>query len=104
MSKAIGYSGRGQAMNKVSVVVAERGSDWLSWAGLLRARANSTIVLAQPSAEDDAAFARRVAARILRLTQEGAAVDQAAFITSDRSDASAQAQRGTILRRLALLL
>ena len=91
-------------MHRVSVLVAERGSDWLAWARVLRARATSTIVLAQPAAEDDAAFARRVSDRINRLAHEGAAVEQAAFIGGDRSDAQAKAQRSAIVRRLASLL
>lgn len=95
---------RGNVMHRVSVLVAERGSDWLAWARVLRARATSTIVLAQPAAEDDAAFARRVADRIHRLENEGARVDQAAFVGADRSDPEARAQRSVILRRLASLL
>lgn len=94
-------------MNTVSVLVAERGADWLGWARLLRKRASDTIVLAQPAAEDDAAFARRVADRIERLELEGAPVDQAAFIGGDRADAEAAAarlQRSAIVRRLAALL
>jgi GNAT superfamily N-acetyltransferase len=91
-------------MHKVSVLVAERGADWLAWARVLRARATSTIVLAQPAAEDDAAFARRVTDRISRLEHEGAAVEQAAFIGGDRSDPLAKQQRSLILRRLASLL
>jgi hypothetical protein len=91
-------------MQTISVLVAERGADWLGWARLLRNRAGSTIVLAQPVAEDDAAFARRVAARIERLELEGAAVEQAAFIGGDRADAAARTQRSAILRRLAALL
>ena len=91
-------------MQTFSVLVAERGADWLGWARLLRGRAGSTIVLAQPVAEDDAAFAKRVAARIERLELEGAAVEQAAFIGGDRADAAARSQRSAILRRLAALL
>lgn len=64
----------------------------------------STLVLAQPAAEDDAAFARRVTDRIGRLEQEGATVEQAAFVGSDRADAAAKMQRSAILRRLAALL
>jgi len=91
-------------MQTISVLVAERGADWLGWARVLRTRAGATIVLAQPVAEDDAAFARRVADRIERLEQEGAAVEQAAFIGGDRADAAARLQRSAILRRLAALL
>jgi hypothetical protein len=91
-------------MQTISVLVAERGADWLGWARVLRTRAGATIVLAQPVAEDDAAFARRVADRIERLEQEGAAVEQAAFIGGDRADAAARSQRSVILRRLAALL
>jgi hypothetical protein len=91
-------------MQTISVLVAERGADWLGWARVLRTRAGATIVLAQPVAEDDAAFARRVADRIERLEQEGAAVEQAAFIGGDRADAAARSQRSAILRRLAALL
>lgn len=91
-------------MHTVSVVVAERGTDWLAWARLLRGRATSTLVLAQPAAEDDASFARRVTDRIGRLELEGAKVEQAAFVGGDRSDAEAKMQRSAILRRLASLL
>lgn len=91
-------------MHTISVVVAERGTDWLSWARMLRGRATSTLVLAQPVAEDDAAFARRVTDRIGRLEQEGATVEQAAFVGGDRADADAKTQRSAILRRLASLL
>jgi hypothetical protein len=92
-------------MQTISVLVAERGADWLGWARLLRSRADvTTIVLAQPEAEDDAAFALRVAARIERLELEGTPVEQAAFIGGDRADAAARMQRSAILRRLAALL
>jgi hypothetical protein len=91
-------------MQTISVLVAERGADWLGWARILRGRAGATIVLAQPEAEDDAAFARRVADRIERLEQQGAAVEQAAFVGGDRTDADARVQRSAILRRLAALL
>jgi hypothetical protein len=91
-------------MHKVSVLVAERGAEWLSWARVLRARASSTIVLTQPEVEDDAAFARRVTDRISRLAHEGAMVEQAAFVGRDRSDAEAKEQRSVMLRRLASLL
>jgi hypothetical protein len=91
-------------MQTISVLVAERGADWLGWARLLRSRAGATIVLAQPAAEDDAAFARRVAARIERLELEGAPVEQAAFIGGDRVDAAVRSHRSAILRRLAALL
>jgi hypothetical protein len=92
-------------MQTISVLVAERGADWLGWARLLRGRAGATtIVLAQPEAEDDAAFARRVADRIERLERQGASVDHAAFVGSDRADREARVQRSAILRRLAALL
>ena len=95
-------------MHTVSVLVAERGADWLGWARVLRSRRRRTIVLlAQPVAEDDAAFARRVADRIERLELEGAPVEQAAFIGGDRADgeaAEARVQRSAIVRRLAALL
>jgi hypothetical protein len=71
---------------------------------MLRGRATSTLVLAQPAVEDDAAFARRVTDRIGRLEQEGATVEQAAFVGGDRADAEAKVQRSAILRRLASLL
>ena len=91
-------------MQTISVVVAERGTDWLAWARMLRGRASSTLVLAQPAVEDDAAFARRVTDRIARLEQEGATVEQAAFVGGDRSDGEAKVQRSAMLRRLASLL
>jgi hypothetical protein len=91
-------------MQTISVLVAERGADWLGWARILRRRAGATIVLAQPEAEDDAAFARRVADRIERLEQQGATVEQAAYVGGDRSDTEARVQRSAILRRMAALL
>jgi hypothetical protein len=94
----------GVDMQTISVLVAERGTDWLGWARILRGRTASTLVLAQPAAEDDAAFARRVTDRIGRLEQEGATVEQAAFVGSDRADTEAKVQRSAMLRRLASLL
>jgi hypothetical protein len=86
------------------LVIAERGSDWIGWARRLQSKDGSTIVLAQPSSEDDASFAYRVRARIERLQQQGTAVDRAAFVGSDRADAATRALRSSVLRRLASFL
>jgi hypothetical protein len=92
-------------MYTVSIIVAEHGAEWLSWAHALRQRGNdSTIVLAQSSTEDDDTFAQRVSDRLRRLESKGTVVEHAAFVGSDRADNSARVQRSAILRRLSSLL
>ena len=74
-------------MHTISVLVAERGADWLGWARVLRSGAGSTIVLAQPAAEDDAAFARASPIASNGSSSRAPPVDQAAFVGGDRADA-----------------
>jgi hypothetical protein len=92
-------------MYTVSIIVAEHGAEWLSWAHALRRNGvDSTIVLAQSSSEDDDTFAQRVSDRLRHLETKGTIVGDAAFVGSDRSDSKARAQRSAILRRLSSLL
>lgn len=92
-------------MYTVSIIVAEHGAEWLSWAkALRRGHGNSTIVIAQSAAEDDETFAQRVSDRLRHLETKGTVVGDAAFVGSERSDTKAQAQRSAILRRLSSLL
>jgi len=90
-------------MYTVSIIVAERGAEWLSWARTLRG-GNSTIVLAQSATEDDETFAQRVSDRLRRLETKGTVVEHAAFVGGERADSLARAQRSAILRRLSSLL
>jgi hypothetical protein len=89
-------------MQNVSLVVAERGADWLGWARHLRRGTTSTIVLAQNAGEDDAEFAERVSLRIARLRQKGALVEQAAFVVGEQ--AARTQHRPGLLRKLSTLL
>lgn len=92
-------------MHTVSIIVAEHGADWLSWARTLRSGGgDSTIVIAQSATEDDDTFAQRVSDRLRRLETKGTVVEHAAFVGSDRADSKARAQRSAILRRLSSLL
>lgn len=91
------------AIYTVSIIVAEHGAEWLTWASALR-RTDSTMILAQSSIEDDASFAQRVSDRLGRLERAGTVVQDAAFVGGERADARAQAQRSVILRRLSTLL
>lgn len=91
-------------MYTVSIIVAEHGAEWLSWAHTLRNGGDSTIVLAQSAHEDDETFAQRVSDRLRRLETKGTVVEHAAFVGSDRADSRARAQRSAILRRLSSLL
>jgi hypothetical protein len=91
-------------MYTVSILVAEHGSEWLSWAHAMRKEGDSTIVLAQSADEDDELFAQRVSDRIRRLERSGTIVEHAAFVGSDRADQRARIQRSAILRRLSSLL
>jgi hypothetical protein len=90
-------------MYTVSIIVAEHGAEWLSWARTLRG-GDSTIVIAQSSTEDDETFAQRVSDRLRHLETKGTVVEHAAFVGGDRSDSVARAQRSAILRRLSSLL
>ena len=92
-------------MNTVSIIVAEHGAEWLSWARTLRAGSGeSTIVIAQAANEDDEMFAQRVSDRLRHFETKGTVVEHAAFVGSDRDDSKARAQRSAILRRLSSLL
>jgi hypothetical protein len=92
-------------MYTVSIIVAEHGADWMSWARTLRAGGGeSTIVIAQSAIEDDETFAQRVSDRLRHLESKGTVVGHAAFVGSDRDDSRARAQRSAILRRLSSLL
>ena len=91
-------------MNTVSVVVAERGSDWLDWARHLRGRTSSTIVLAQNESEGAHDFAERVQHRLGRLHASGTRVEQAAFVGSADSPAALTQLRPGLLRKLSAVL
>lgn len=92
-------------MNTVSIIVAEHGAEWLSWARTLRTGGGeSTIVIAQSANEDDEVFAQRVSDRLRHFETKGTVVEHAAFVGSDRDDSKARAQRSAILRRLSSLL
>jgi hypothetical protein len=92
-------------MYTVSIIVAEHGADWMSWARTLRAGGGeSTIVIAQSANEDDDMFAQRVSDRLRHFETKGTVVEHAAFVGSDRDDNKARAQRSAILRRLSSLL
>jgi hypothetical protein len=90
-------------MYTVSIIVAERGAEWLSWARTLRG-GDSTIVIAQSATEDDETFAQRVSDRLRHLETKKMVVEHAAFVGGERSDNQARAQRSAILRRLSSLL
>lgn len=92
-------------MYTVSIIVAEHGAEWLSWAhAMRRGGGDSTILLAQSADEDDDTFAQRVSDRLRRLESKGTVVEHAAFVGGDRADNKARAQRSAILRRLSSLL
>lgn len=91
-------------MNTVSVVVAERGSEWVDWARHMRSATCSTIVIAQNLDEGDAAFAERVQDRLGRLRGKGTRVEQAVFVSGSGSQPHRHGLQARLLRRLSSLL
>ena len=91
-------------MNTVSVVVAERGSDWVDWARHMRGATSMTIVVAQSLDEGDAAFAERVQERLGRLRATGTRVEQAVFVSGADSRPHRHGLQARLLRRLSALL
>jgi hypothetical protein len=51
----------------VSMVVAERGSDWSGWADAMRPGCSEVVVVQQLKGESPSTFAQRVCARVAEL-------------------------------------
>lgn len=95
---------RNQSVEKVSVLVAEQGAEWLGWARKLRGGANALIVLIQGNSEDPDSFAERVSKRITRLHKSGTTIERAAFVGREELQDGATETRSKILRKLTSVL
>ena len=91
-------------MATTSIVIAERGTDWVNWARRLRGTANDTVVLMQDAQEAPEAFARRVLSRVERLVESGTALFEAAFVSGETTNPAQRRERSLIVRNLSSLL
>jgi hypothetical protein len=91
-------------MTSVTVVVAERGANWLGWAHELRGPSNSLIVLAQHPQEEAEAFGQRVTEKLDRLQDTNSAPDQVIYVGGERWDDPARNWRTRLLRIVSSLL
>lgn len=91
-------------MASVTLVVAERGADWLAWAHELRGPSNSLIVLAQDPQEDAEAFGQRVTEKLDRLQESASPPDQVIYVGGERWDIPTRSWRTRLLRSVSTLL
>jgi len=91
-------------MASVTLVVAERGADWLAWAHELRGPSNSLIVLAQDPQEDAESFGQRVTEKLDRLQESASPPDQVIYVGGERWDGPTRSWRTRLLRSVSTLL
>lgn len=91
----------GSQQNRVSMVVAERDSDWSRWVERFRFHTPDVVVVTQRPGEKVAAFATRVRARVAELEDQGSQVDRAVIVGGGRTDRDALAARSLAIRALA---
>jgi hypothetical protein len=84
----------------VSMVIAERGSEWSSWAEQLRKVCPEVVVMQQLKGETVATFAHRVRARVADLERAGRTLHEAAIVGGGRTDSDAMAARSLAIRAL----
>ncbi len=84
----------------VSIVVAERGSDWSGWAEALRARCPEVVVVQQLKGESPSDFAQRVRSRVTEIDGAGQTLQDAVIVGGGRTDKDAMAARSLEIRAL----
>ncbi len=84
----------------VSMVVAERGSDWSGWAEALRQGCPEVVVVQQATEESPSAFAQRVRSRVSELDSSGQTLREAVIVGGGRTDKDAMAARSLEIRAL----
>jgi hypothetical protein len=97
--------GRRNAMSeqttKVSMIVAERGTDWTPWAEWLRARMPDVVVVVQRQAESVGELAMRVRARIDDADAQGQVIESAVMVGGTEGNDDVLASRSLALRAMA---
>lgn len=91
-------------MDRVNVIVAECGAQWVGWAHRLRDLGDRTLVLSQSPEESPGEFTRRVIERLGRLRRGGAQLQGAAYVTGHCADGATLRQRSKVTRKLSALL
>jgi hypothetical protein len=86
--------------SNVSMVVAERGSDWSSWAERFRKSCPEVVVMQQMRGETAADFVYRVRHRVTELDRAGHNLHEAAIVGGGRTDSDAMAARSLAIRAL----
>lgn len=84
----------------VSMVVAERGSEWSGWFAALKKACAEVILVQQERGESPSAFAQRVRTRVSELDQLGQTLREAVIVGGGRTDKDAIAARSLEIRAL----
>jgi hypothetical protein len=97
--------GRRNAMSeqttKVSMIVAERGTDWTPWAEWLRTRMPDVVVVVQRQGESVGELAMRVRARIDDADAQGQVIESAVMVGGTDGSDDVLASRSLALRAMA---
>jgi hypothetical protein len=86
---------------QVSMIVAERGTDWTPWAEWLRARMPNVIVVVQRQGENVGELAMRVRARVDEADAQGQVIDSAVMVGGPGGNDDVLASRSLALRAMA---
>lgn len=86
---------------QVSMIVAERGTDWTPWAEWLRSGAADVIVVVQRQGETLGEWAMRVRARVDAAVDAGVVVDRAVLVGGVAGTDDVLTSRSLALRAIA---
>jgi broad specificity phosphatase PhoE len=85
----------------LSLIVAERGSAWASWAERYRSVGPDVVVVLQEKGETAPEFAARVRARIAEMELSGRCPERAVLVGGGRADRDAVTARSLAVRSIA---
>ena len=89
-----------QTTQSISVVVAERGSDWASYATTTRANEPAVVVIEQDKAETATQLARRVRTYVDALESQGKFLENAVLVGGAGTDSDVLAARSLAIRAI----
>lgn len=85
----------------ISLIVAERGGDWVSWADRLQGRGHTVELVLQEKGESIGDFAHRVRGKLDSLEITDNSPEVAVLVGGGRNDGTALAARSLALRAIS---